>query len=159
MDRKKSLTSFADDIALEFFPFTDSVFACKFATFLVVAPEFRQLLLPYGLVLLLGVVFRRGDDASVFRGNVRDNVAPTFVIVDPHSDDEGLALAIFETHGAAVSAATHGEDMAPVGFVPSTALSVFPDRLLNAAEVRGQFLVLALVEARGDCVESHSGRS
>ena len=159
MDRKKSLTSLADDVALELFSFPDSVFARIFATRLVVATEFRQLLLPYGLEVLLGVVFRRGDDASVFRGNVRDNVAPTFVIVDAHSDDEGPALAIFETHRAAVSAATHGEDMAPVGFVPSTALSVFPDRLLNAAEVRGQFLALALVQARGDGVESHSGRN
>ena len=123
------------------------------------ATGFLPLLLPFGLVLLLGDVFRRDDDASVFRGNVCDNVAPTFMILDAHSDDEGPALAIFETHGAPVSAATHGEDMAPVGFVPSTALSEFPDRLLNAAEVRGQFLALALVQARGDGVESHSGRN
>jgi len=124
-----------------------------------VARGFRPLLRPFGYVVLLGEVFRRNDDASVLRGNVRDNVTPTLVILDAHSDDEGAALAIFETQGAPVSAATHGEDMAPVGFVPSTAPSDFPDRLLNAAEVRGQFLALALVQARGDGVQTHSGRN
>ena len=110
------------------------------------------LLLPVGV--LVGVVLGCDDHTSLVGGKVRDDVAPTFVVVDAQRDDEVLASgAGHETKGAARSATTHREYMGSTEVVPRPAISVFPDSLLDDVEV----CVRGLVDTCSDCV-THSRR-
>lgn len=157
MVHKKRLTSSNDDIDLEVTSIGYSVFERKVVTSSAIDIVSHQLLLPLPLpvAVLMAVVFRRDDDAGLIRRKVRDNVTPTFVIVDTQSDDADLVGVGHEAKGAARSAAAHGEDMGPVNFAPCPAVSEFPDRLLDDAE---ECVRITLVDTRGDCV-THSRRN
>src|SRR5689334_12011216 len=86
-----------------------------------------------------GIVILRVDNgASLVAGEVGDNVAPAFVVVDAESDDEVLAVVSSEADGTRGAATAHGEDLLAVGLGPGATIGVVPDGLFNDVEEGGR---------------------
>jgi hypothetical protein len=154
---KNELTSSDDDIDLEVVSIGYSIVERNFATFGVLDTVSCQLPLPLLLpvAVIVAIVLRGNDDTSLFISEVRDNVAPTLVIVNAQSDDELLVAGlILKAKGATGSATAHLEHMGLIDFAPCPAVSEVPDRLFDDAE---ECVRVGLVDARGNSV-THSGR-
>ncbi len=97
-----------------------------------------QLLLPLLLSIrvFLAVILWVNDASGLIVREVRDDVAPSLVIVDAQSDDEALARVGQEAKGARSPAPAHLEHMVTVDLVPGSTIGVFPNRLLDDTEVR-----------------------
>jgi hypothetical protein len=127
-----------NDVGRKVVAFSYGVADRKF-TALVIAHTVRlQLALPLGhtVTVFAVVVFRGNDDPSLIGAQVRDNVAPSLVVVNTQSDDEIFAGVGLETKGATCPAVLHFEHMGSVNFAPDTGGSVFPIRLLDEVEER-----------------------
>ena len=148
---KRRLTSSDDDLHLEVVPLSNIVGEGESATLDVGDGVVGQLRLPllFTVFVRVGVVLGCDDDTSLIVSKVRDDVAPTLVVVDAQRDDEVFAGVGQETKGAGSSAATHGEDMRSVDFAPCSTVGVVPDRLLDDMEER---VLVGLVDLGGDGV-------
>jgi hypothetical protein len=99
-----------------------------------------QLLLPLLLPIRVfqAVILWVNDASGLIVLEVRDDVAPSLVVVDAESDDEALACVGQETKGARCPASAHLEHMFTFDLVPGSAVGVFPDRLLDDTEERAR---------------------
>ena len=95
----------------------------------------RQLLLPLLLPLRLSfAVILWIDDASGLILEVRDNVAPSLVIVNAESHDEAPPRVGHEAKGAGGPAPTHLQYIVPVDLVPGSTVGVFPNCVVDYTE-------------------------
>jgi len=105
------------------------------------------LLPPVGVVL--AVILRVDDDASLLISQVRDDITPTLVIVDAQRDDEVLAGVRHETKRAGRSATAHREHVGSVDFGPSSAIGILPNGLLHDVK---ECIRVGLVDLHNDRV-------
>ena len=115
-----------------------SVLVRKLATLHVGYIVRNQLLFPLLLPIRVfrAVILWVDGQSGLIVLDVRDDVAPTLVVVNAQSDDEALARAGQETKGARRPASAHLEHMVAVDLVPGSTVGVFPDRLLDDTEER-----------------------
>ena len=153
----RSLTSSNDDLDLEVVSIGDSVVEGKFAALKVRDAVVGQLRLPllFPILVTVGVVLGRDDDASLVIGEIGDNVTPTLVVVDAQRNDEVFAGVGNETEGTTGSTATHGEHMGPVDFTPRSTVGILPDRLLDDVE---EGVLVGLVDLGSDGVTHSRGK-
>jgi hypothetical protein len=150
------LTFSNNDVGREVIAFSYRVADCKFTAPVIADTVRLQLALPLGLTITMFavVVFRGNDDASLIGLQVRDNVAPSLVVVNTQSDDEIFAGVGHETKGATCPAGFHLEHMGSVNFAPDTGGTEFPASLLDDVE---ECACIVLIDPNGDCV-SHSDK-
>ena len=151
---RRRLTSSNDDVDLEVVPLGYSIVEREVATLCVVDVVRHQLRLPLRLPVwvIVRVVLGRDDDTGLVGRKVRDNIAPTLVVVDAQRDDEALLSVGRETKGATRSTAAHREHMGAVDVAPRSTVGVLPDRPLDDAEER---VLVGLIDLRGNGV-THS---
>jgi hypothetical protein len=137
-ESRRRLTSSDDDLDLEVLSFGHSVGERKVATLKVLDIVGRQLRLPLllAVAVLVGIVLRRDDDASLVGRKVRNDITPTLVAVDTQRDDEVFASVGRETKGATRLATARHEHVGIVDFAPRSSVNVFSDHLLGDVEER-----------------------
>ena len=150
-------TSSDDDVDREVIALGNRIGERKIATLLIGDVIGRQLLLPLRLSVrvCVVVVLRGNDDASLLVGKVRDNVAPSEIVVDTQSDDEIFTGVGQETKGATCPAAAHSEHIGTVNFAPCPPVSELPNCPLDEVE---EGICIDLVDPSGDCVGHSVGK-
>src|ERR1700691_1456487 len=120
-------------MARQVIAFSLSILQRILATFQVGDLVHSQLLLPLlrPTWVVLAVILRVNNTSGLLALEVRDDVAPSFVIVDAQSDDETLPRVGQEAKGAGGPAPAHLEHMVTVDLFPSSTVGVFPNCLLN----------------------------
>src|SRR6266702_5484554 len=96
-----------------------------------------QLLLPLSLPIraVIAVILWVNNASGLIVREVRDDVAPSLVIVDAQSDDEAFVCVGDKAKGAGRPAPAHLEHMVTVDLIPGSTVGVFPNRLLDDTEV------------------------
>ena len=116
-----------------------SVLERKLATLQVVNFVSRQLPLPLLLPIRVfqAVILWINEASGLIVLDVRDDIAPSLVIVDAQSEDTALAFVSQKAKSTGRSTATHLEHVESVDVAPCSTVSVIPNRLLDNAEVLG----------------------
>ena len=138
-----------DDVALEVLTFSDREVDLDIPALGAGDIKAAELLFANGAaVIARGVVVLMDERGGIVCREGSGNVAPTLVVVHAKGDNEVLVVA-FEAEDTGSAASAHSEDLLIVGFCPSAAISIVPDRLFDDLEPGVGF---GLVDAGGDGV-------